>query len=140
MDTQQMMELLLAMREDMKASNDNTKAMNKKMNKIKEDRKLDREVVRAGQEQLQENLMRMMEEMMNTNQAKTDVKIEELSGAIEETRVEREKPTSADMNACQDAMEANLVKMEPNRGLKEAAVEQQETPNEDVAIYSLRNC
>jgi hypothetical protein len=37
-------------------------------------------------------------------------------------------------------MEANLVKMEPNPGEKEAAVERQETPNEDVAIYSLREC
>jgi hypothetical protein len=40
--------------------------------------------------------------------------------------------------AYQDAMEANLVKMEPNPGEKEAAVEQHETPNEDVAIYCLR--
>jgi hypothetical protein len=29
------------------------------------------------------------------------------------------------MMACQDAMEANLEKMEPNPGEKEAAVEQQ---------------
>jgi hypothetical protein len=42
MDTQQMMELLLAMREDMKASNDNTKVMNEKMNEFKEVRKIDR--------------------------------------------------------------------------------------------------
>jgi hypothetical protein len=54
--------------------------------------------------------------------------------------VEREEPTSVDMNACQDAMEANLVKMELNPGEKEAAVERQETPNEEVAIYSLREC
>jgi hypothetical protein len=37
-------------------------------------------------------------------------------------------------------MEANLEKMELNPGEKEATVEGQETPNEDVAIYSLRNC
>jgi hypothetical protein len=37
-------------------------------------------------------------------------------------------------------MEANLVKMEPSPGEKEAAVEMRETPNEDVAIYYLRNC
>jgi hypothetical protein len=32
--------------------------------------------------------------------------------------VEREEPTSADMNACQDAMEANPEKMELNPGEK----------------------
>jgi hypothetical protein len=37
--------------------------------------------------------------------------------------------------ACQDAMEANLDKMEPNSGEKEAIVEQQEIPNEEVAIH-----
>jgi hypothetical protein len=63
-----------------------------------------------------------------------------------EARLEFQEPTSADMKACeqttvcQDAMEANLVKMEPNPGEKEAAVERQETPNEEVAIYSLKEC
>jgi hypothetical protein len=139
MDTQQMMELLLAMREGMKASNANTETMNEMKYETKQE-------IRAGQEKIQENLKRTMEEMMNTNQAKRDVKLEEFSEAIEETHVEREKSTSADMNACQgttacqDAMEANLVKMERSPGEKEAAVELQETPNEDVAIYSLREC
>jgi hypothetical protein len=36
--------------------------------------------------------------------------------------------------ACQDAMEANLVKMEPNPGEKEAAVERQETPQVKVKV------
>jgi hypothetical protein len=40
--------------------------------------------------------------MMNMDQAKTDVKLEEFSEAIEETLVDREKPTSADMNTCQE--------------------------------------
>jgi hypothetical protein len=42
--------------------------------------------------------------------------------------------------ACQDAMETNLEKVEPNPGEKEAAVERQETPNEEVAIHPLRAC
>jgi hypothetical protein len=126
MDSQQMMELLLAIRED-------TKAMNEKINETKEDMK-------TMQENIQVNLKKMMEEIMNRNQAKTDVKLEELSVAIEKTHVEREEPTSAYMNACQDAMEANLLEMEPTSGEKEAAVEGQKTPNEEVAIYSLREC
>jgi hypothetical protein len=40
--------------------------------------------------------------------------------------------------ACQDGMEANLEKMEPNPGEKEAVTERQENPNEEVSIYSLR--
>jgi hypothetical protein len=144
---------LEADREEMIARMDaNTKATlatQVKMNEIKEDmktmqkraaveRKSDREemkqVTRAGHEQIQENLKRMMEEMMSANQAKRDVKLEELGEAIEKTRVEREEPTSADRKACQettacrDAMETNLKKMELNPGEKEAAVERQETP------------
>jgi hypothetical protein len=37
-------------------------------------------------------------------------------------------------------MEANLEKMEINPGEKGAAVERQETPNEEIVIYSLREC
>jgi hypothetical protein len=40
--------------------------------------------------------------------------------------------------ACQEEMEANPEKMEPNPGEKEAVVERLEIPNEDVAIQSLR--
>jgi hypothetical protein len=42
--------------------------------------------------------------------------------------------------ACQEAMEANPEKMEPNTGEKEAVVEWQEIPNEEAAIHSLRAC
>jgi esterase/lipase len=87
MDSQHMMELLLAMREDMKASNANSESMNAKMdanikttlNEIKEDmktmqekaeadRKREREEIkqeiRAGQGKIQENLKRTMEEII----------------------------------------------------------------------------
>jgi hypothetical protein len=57
---------------------------------------------------------------MNTNQ--TDLKLKELT-----------ETTSVDTKACQDAMEANLEKMEPNPGEKEAAVDRQETSKEEVA-------
>jgi hypothetical protein len=42
--------------------------------------------------------------------------------------------------ACQDPMEANLERMEPNPEGKEAAVERQETLNEEVAVHPLRAC
>jgi hypothetical protein len=123
MEMQQMMEILLG---KMNETQEDVKTMQEK---AAADRKSEREEmkheIRAGQE----NLLKMMEEIMNTNQAKTAVKLEEFSEAIEETLVDREKPTSADMNscqettACQDAMEANLAKMD-----------------EYVAIYSLSEC
>jgi hypothetical protein len=42
--------------------------------------------------------------------------------------------------ACQNAMGANLEKMELKPGEKEAVVERQEIPKEEVAIRSLRAC
>jgi predicted transcriptional regulator len=52
MDTQQMMELLLAMREDVKANREEMK-----------------QEIRASHEKTQENLKKTMEEMMIMNQA-----------------------------------------------------------------------
>jgi hypothetical protein len=42
--------------------------------------------------------------------------------------------------ACQYAMETRLKNMEPNSGEKEAVVEWQKIPKEEVAIHSLRAC
>jgi hypothetical protein len=44
------------------------------------------------------------------------------------------------MKVCQDAMEANLDKTEPNPGENQAAVERRETLNEEVAVHPLRAC
>jgi hypothetical protein len=41
---------------------------------------------------------------------------------------------------CQDEMEANPKKVEPNTGEKEAIVERQKIPNEEATIHSLRAC
>jgi hypothetical protein len=63
-----------------------------------------------------------------------------------EGSIEFEEPISADMKACQektpcqDAMEANLKKMEPNPGEKEAVLERQVIANEEVVIHSLKAC
>jgi hypothetical protein len=48
------------------------------------------------------------------------------------------KDSPKDRTAYQEATEANPEKMEPNQGEKEAVVERQEIPNEEVAIHSLR--
>jgi hypothetical protein len=72
MDTQQIMELLLAMREDMKAWRE----------------KMDAET----------------EAIHARTKAKTDVK-------LEETHVEHEEPTSADMNACQETTVLWVIEM-----------------------------
>jgi hypothetical protein len=57
-----------------------------------------------------------------------------IDACIADVKNDRKEPT-----ARQDAMEANLVKMEPNPGEKEAVVERQETPNEEVTLYSPRD-
>jgi hypothetical protein len=50
------------------------------------------------------------------------------------------KNDQKEMTTCQNAVEANLEKIEPNPGEKEAVVERQEIPNSEVAIHSLRAC
>jgi hypothetical protein len=75
-----------------------------------------------------------MEEILCANRAeiKMDAIQEKKDVNLRENMVEI-KDARKEMTACQDSMKANIVKME-------AAVEWQETPNEDVAIYSLREC
>jgi hypothetical protein len=77
-----------------------------------------------------ENLKSMTERMINTDQ--TDVKLKELT----ETHRECEEPTSADMKACQDAMEANLEgKGEPaSEDMTPEVAHEQEVPLEDAGV------
>jgi hypothetical protein len=112
MDTQQMMELLLAMREERKAWREKMDANTKATLATLE----------------------MANEIMEANRARTKVMEDKRMKANIDASIADRKETTA----CQDITEANLVKMEPNPGEKEAAVELQEIPNEDVAIYSLR--
>jgi hypothetical protein len=82
--------------------------------------------------------------MMNTNQAKTDVELEESSEAIEETRVEREEPTSADRTACQETTvcheetEAAIEKIEPDSVTMQSVAEHREAPEEDAVVKPVR--
>jgi hypothetical protein len=50
------------------------------------------------------------------------------------------KDDQEETTACQYAMETSLKNMEPNSGEKEAVVEQQKIPNEEVVVHSLRAC
>jgi hypothetical protein len=110
MDTQQMMEILLARMDA------NSKTMNARM-----DAKTKATLVTL--EMTNEIKKAMQDKRMKAN----------IDACIADIKNDRKETMD-----CQDAMEANLEKMEPNPGEKEAGVERQETPNEDVAIYSLR--
>jgi hypothetical protein len=116
MESQQMMELLLAMREDMKANqekaDDNRKIdkdeMLKKVDdnqaKADADRKADRENLKGIIEEMkasQNDTLTRIERMMNTDQ--TDLKLKELTETVETTHRECEEPTSADMKVCHEA-------------------------------------
>jgi hypothetical protein len=113
-----------------------------------EKRKAHREEIKqeinAGYEKIQENLNRVLEKIMDTNQAKTDVKLEELIEAMEETRVEREEPTSADRIACQETTvyheetEAAMEKIEPDSGTLQSVAEHREVPNEYDVVKPVR--
>jgi hypothetical protein len=129
MDAQQMMEILLSRMDAY------TKAMDEMMNELKEDRKIGREEMIARMDANTKATLatlEMADEIKEVNRARTKV--------MEDKRMKATVDAWQETTACQDAMEANLVEMEPNPGGKEAAGERQETPNEEVAICSLREC
>jgi hypothetical protein len=84
----------------------------------------------------------MIEKMdANTKAIRTETEaIRARTTAMQDERIKANIYACQETSACQDAMEASLMEMKPNSGEKEAAVERQETPNEDVAIYCLREC
>jgi hypothetical protein len=61
-----------------------------------------------------------------------------------EARLECEKPTSADMKACQEmtacheATKADAEKIEPDPGMMQSVVEHQEVPNEEATMIPVR--
>jgi hypothetical protein len=112
MEMQQIMELLLAMREDMKT-------WREKMDSNTEATLATLEMANEIQEDIQARTKAIGDKGMKAN----------IDACITDIKNDRKETTS-----CQDAMEANLVEMEPTSGEKEAAVERQETPNEEVAI------
>jgi hypothetical protein len=57
-----------------------------------------------------------------------------------DTRVANIKDARKKTTACQEVTGANPEKLEANSGEEETAVEQQEIPNEEVAVHSLWTC
>jgi hypothetical protein len=90
------------------------------LTRMEADDKAWRREMKAERKAYREDLKRTMEEMMITNQAKTDVMLKELTETIEKTHLECEETTSADRKACQEttvcheATEADIEKIEPD--------------------------
>jgi transketolase len=113
------MEFLLAIQEEMNA---NTKTV---LAEMKADSKAWQEEIQAETEAIQARMKAMREERMKAN----------MDACMADIKNDRQETT-----ACQDAMEANLEKVEPNPGEMEASAERQETPNEEVVIHPLKTC
>jgi hypothetical protein len=132
-------------REERKAD---MKAFNEMMERREAERKVDKEkrmAERKAEQERRKAERKVDREMATRLKAihKTDasqIRVEpetehqeKMAAWITDTKNDRKETT-----ACQDAMETNLEKMEPNPGEKEAVVERQEIHNEEVAIHSLR--
>lgn len=79
---------------------------------------------------------KQMQEMMRTSQERIETKMD---ANLRENIVEI-KDWQKEIMSCQDAMETNLEKIEPNSGEVDTIVEWQEIPNKELAIHSLRAC
>jgi 1,6-anhydro-N-acetylmuramate kinase len=115
MDTQQMMELLLARRDE------NAKTMNEKMDANtkatladREQRKAEREANREQRRADMEEILAKMEERTTATQAKTEGKLKELTETIEKTLTE------------------------PKDEMLQPAGEHQEVPREDALVIPVR--
>jgi hypothetical protein len=149
-NTRTMQEKINASQKEAKAMRNDMKAHQAKAETDKEDilAKMD-----ASMKYNQEQMLAKMTAWEAEDKARREKEAE--TGAIRiRTKAMRDKRMKAsrdacfadiknnrkETTACQNAMEANLEKVEPNPGEKEAAVERQETSNEEVAIHPLTAC
>jgi uncharacterized protein (DUF885 family) len=130
-----------AIQEQMDANQAKTKA-DQKANQEKAKAKADQEelkgMMNATQERMDANTKSMQEDI-KSGQAE----MRSATGAIEEKMdawIANMKDDREETTACQYAIETSLKNMEPNSGEKEAVVERQKIPNEDVAIHFLGAC
>jgi hypothetical protein len=80
--------------------------------------------------------MKAYREDLKSDQAKMIAAFKEKTDAwIANIKDARKKTTG-----CQEVTRANPEEIEPNSREKETAVEQQEIPNEEVAVHSQRTC
>jgi hypothetical protein len=134
MDTQQMMELLLARQDDnAKTSQQGMLAMNEKMDAhTKATMNETKKAMKTMQENIQENLKKMMEEMMNTSQAKTDAKFKELTETIEKTQMELQT-TEVSLDARTRKLQEDLIETKHELQARLEAVETTERGNTPAA-------
>jgi hypothetical protein len=134
MEMQQIVEMLAKLQASQDADREERKADQEKMAadllaRMKEDRKAD-----------QEDFLERMDKMY-AKMAKADKQEEMLTDINAKTKARRDKRMEANSNddrnewtACQDVMEANPEKMESNLKEKEAVVQRQDIPIENVAM------
>jgi hypothetical protein len=92
------------------------------------DRKADREKLQDMMKANREDIKSGQAKMIAAIKGKMDAMIANIKNA-------RKKTT-----ACQEVTGANPQTIEPNPGEKETEMEQQEIPNEEVSVHSLRTC
>jgi hypothetical protein len=103
--------------------------------KIRAARTKDREQMLAMRQEMNANT-KAMQEKADADQVEIIAAIEKkMDALITNIKIDRKETT-----ACQYAMETSLKKIEPNSEGKDAAVEQQEIPIEEVAGHSQRTC
>jgi hypothetical protein len=136
---EQILELMKSMQEELRTHGTkmeevetNRKAMMKAYQEKADANQEQMKEIRAGQKQMMAR--------MNANQVKADDNLREIRKEIQYGKAEMRSIVNswiADMEndlkettTCQDAMEANRMKMEPNPGETEAVQKRQENPNE----------
>jgi hypothetical protein len=110
MDTQQMTELLLAMREEMEERMDaNTKAMNEKMKELKKDERFDREDMIG---RMDANTKATLATQVKMNETKDDLKtIQERAKAVRISDRENETRNGAGQEKIQENLKRTMEEM-----------------------------
>jgi hypothetical protein len=123
--------------------------------KVEADRKADQEKAEADRKAMQEkadaNRKADREQMLaeiRADRTKDCELLLSMQAIIDaETKAIRDKRMKVNINscrkettACQYEMEVSVKKIEPNPEEKKTAMEQQEIPNEEVAVHSQRTC
>jgi hypothetical protein len=142
MDTQQMMELLLArLDENSKTMNEKIETYQAKLDADREESKAWKEDMKAMQKRAEAEREAWREEF----QAETEA-IRARTKTMQDKRMKANidacildiKNERKEMMACQDAMEANLVKTEPREEMMQSTEEHQVVPREDAIVIPVR--
>jgi hypothetical protein len=126
---------------DRKADKEERRKANQEfLARMKEDRKADQEDLLARMDNMYAKMAKAdkQEEMLTEINAKT-------KAILADTKARRDKRLEANTNddrnestACEDVTEDSPEKMEPNPQEKEAVVEREDVPNEDIAVIPVK--